>query len=625
MLTALLLHAALTLRWACVPLGVVYVAGSLVVAFELGGQYCGWALLVVCVDLVVVASRGSAVNIFPHRLSFVPRLVLTSLVLGFVVAPAALLLDRVASSLGFPVVGKYVAVAFSFIGVAAAAITTIYRGRAWIWLYVVWAIFGCLLEVCVSIGLLFAASYLIADRWGRTVQSWLWLWRILQVNCLVSFISTAIQLAVLLEFAGLRIQFRRYPSWLGWGRCPILVFRWYPSPATAVGDMELHGDGGGFGPVASLVDETVGNVSDATIMPPPRKRYCYVSTFPFAIVAVRLTALLLLGVVALWLFVATFSFLRYSAGLPGVVVTKNLPPPICDSCYCQPRFPDYDVREVRDVVYRHAVDSKTGRSIPLRLDVISAWDEHLGGSIRAPAVIIIHGGAFLAGDKNITVLRHEATELAKRGFVAFLIDYRLEGTFALPMSGAVFDAVADAKAAVRFIVERAAQYNVDPHRIAGWGSSAGAIIAGSMNYIDDDSAEASGQTMVTSSESPAPRPRANITAAVGVSGCLWPFSFGSLAEPLSLIPWFDVHGDHDFTVPVFLAAVTYRYLSFLGAPSADNKLAIVPGGGHVPWLSTHGDGTRFLPTLQETPPANVLRQHVVAFLVRAMGLEGAAC
>lgn len=54
---------------------------------------------------------------------------------------------------------------------------------------------------------------------------------------------------------------------------------------------------------------------------------------------------------------------------------------------------------------------------------------------------------------------------------------------------------------------------IDPNRIAVWGGSAGAITAGTIGWVADEGAS-SNNTMHFSSK---------IAAAVGISGCLWPF------------------------------------------------------------------------------------------------------
>ena len=76
---------------------------------------------------------------------------------------------------------------------------------------------------------------------------------------------------------------------------------------------------------------------------------------------------------------------------------------------------------------------------------------------------------------------------------------------------AVRDAVHDAKAAVRFIVDHAESYGVDSTRIAAWGESAGGITAISMNSLSSEGF--SGSAGLPS----------NISAAVSISGTIGHF------------------------------------------------------------------------------------------------------
>lgn len=84
----------------------------------------------------------------------------------------------------------------------------------------------------------------------------------------------------------------------------------------------------------------------------------------------------------------------------------------------------------------------------------------------------------------------QAMELARHGFVAVSIDYRCEG----PLRSASdnfhpwFDAVEDARAAVRFMVANAARLQLDPHRIMAFGGSAGAVTVAQMLHALPDGA-----------------------------------------------------------------------------------------------------------------------------------------
>ncbi len=87
----------------------------------------------------------------------------------------------------------------------------------------------------------------------------------------------------------------------------------------------------------------------------------------------------------------------------------------------------------------------------------------------APGVILVHCGGWLSGYR--THLTPLAIELAKAGYVTATITYRLAPEAQYPA------AVYDVKAAIRWLRSHAAEYRVDPERIAVGGSSAGGQIA----------------------------------------------------------------------------------------------------------------------------------------------------
>jgi acetyl esterase/lipase len=82
-----------------------------------------------------------------------------------------------------------------------------------------------------------------------------------------------------------------------------------------------------------------------------------------------------------------------------------------------------------------------------------------------PAVVVIHGGAWRAGDKADN--RRLLTEFAKRGYVAISPQYRFCPRETFPAQ------VHDVKAAVRWLRQHAGEYRVDPERIGATGFSAG--------------------------------------------------------------------------------------------------------------------------------------------------------
>ncbi|NBQ59169.1 MAG: alpha/beta hydrolase [Opitutaceae bacterium] len=99
----------------------------------------------------------------------------------------------------------------------------------------------------------------------------------------------------------------------------------------------------------------------------------------------------------------------------------------------------------------------------------------------APAVVWIHGGGWTGGTKNETRAAEICATLAAAGYVAVSIDYRL-GDGAWPTN------LHDCKNAVRFLRAHAAEYHIDPKRIAVAGGSAGGHLA-LMTGLTADQAE----------------------------------------------------------------------------------------------------------------------------------------
>src|SRR6185436_1806201 len=100
-------------------------------------------------------------------------------------------------------------------------------------------------------------------------------------------------------------------------------------------------------------------------------------------------------------------------------------------------------------------------------------------SSKRTAVIIIHGGGWRSGDRNLHYPL--AQRLAKLGYVCFTPEYRLS-TEALYPAG-----VYDIKSAIRWVRKNAAKYGLNEDKIVVAGHSAGGELAammGATNGID---------------------------------------------------------------------------------------------------------------------------------------------
>lgn len=86
-----------------------------------------------------------------------------------------------------------------------------------------------------------------------------------------------------------------------------------------------------------------------------------------------------------------------------------------------------------------------------------------------PAVICIHGGGWVSGDRSY--MHDVASPLADQGFVAVCPQYRFAPAHRFPA------AVKDIQACVAFLRGHAEEFGVDPSRIASLGNSSGGHLA----------------------------------------------------------------------------------------------------------------------------------------------------
>jgi acetyl esterase/lipase len=106
---------------------------------------------------------------------------------------------------------------------------------------------------------------------------------------------------------------------------------------------------------------------------------------------------------------------------------------------------------------------------PLRLDVYEPMVEPARGSLY-PALVVMHPGGWREGDKGWWFeARHR--RLAAQGYVIFDIQYRFAPAYRWPAQ------LDDVKAAIRWVRQNAARYQVDVNRIGLMGRSAGAQLA----------------------------------------------------------------------------------------------------------------------------------------------------
>jgi para-nitrobenzyl esterase len=96
------------------------------------------------------------------------------------------------------------------------------------------------------------------------------------------------------------------------------------------------------------------------------------------------------------------------------------------------------------------------------------------GARGLPVMVFIHGGAWVAGDKDAAV--HDGSAFARAGLVCITINYRLAVEGFLPIPGAVTNlGLRDQIAALMWVQSNAAAFGGDPANVTVFGESAGAM------------------------------------------------------------------------------------------------------------------------------------------------------
>ena len=224
------------------------------------------------------------------------------------------------------------------------------------------------------------------------------------------------------------------------------------------------------------------------------------------------------------------------------------------------------IRTQRDLTFRRVA----GEAITA--DMFRPDDE-----ARYPLVIVIHGGAWSAGNK--WQVRDHARELAQAGFVAVAINYRLAPAHRLS------EQVDDCRAGLVWAASQADAWKADASRVCLWGYSAGGHLA---SLLATD-----------------PQPGEPTICAVVAGGAPCDFEFLSLdspglvhvlggtraqipdvylqASPIEHVtaetpPFFLFHGESDALVPPSCSQRMYERLREM---HVESDYHLVPKRGHL--------------------------------------------
>ena len=108
-----------------------------------------------------------------------------------------------------------------------------------------------------------------------------------------------------------------------------------------------------------------------------------------------------------------------------------------------------------------------------------------------PLMLFFYGGGFAVGDKTSDDIVRLCRTFAEKGYVTAAPNYRLNPTLSngqtkVTQYTATLRGVQDAKAAVRFLRSKKANYKIDDTRIMMGGTSAGAVISLGCAYWDEN-------------------------------------------------------------------------------------------------------------------------------------------
>lgn len=154
-----------------------------------------------------------------------------------------------------------------------------------------------------------------------------------------------------------------------------------------------------------------------------------------------------------------------------------------------PTFNENQIASSKGVVYGNAINY-SGQNQELILNLFYP-DSIINEKRNNPLIVLMHGGSFLGG--SLSSLDTMCLEFAKRGFVAATIEYRIGWSVATNCNGdttsmgeAVYRALQDASAALRYLCFNCSMYHIDTTWIFVGGQSAGAFAMCNLAFATED-------------------------------------------------------------------------------------------------------------------------------------------
>lgn len=132
------------------------------------------------------------------------------------------------------------------------------------------------------------------------------------------------------------------------------------------------------------------------------------------------------------------------------------------------------------IIARGIAKTMVEKNVDLTMDVYLPKDK----IAKRPLIVFLHGGAFYVGDKGAETMATWCKHFAEIGYVVASINYRMGFNLSKQsIQKCGYEAIQDAHAAIRYLVEHADDYGIDPDYIFVGGTSAGSITALGMTFM----------------------------------------------------------------------------------------------------------------------------------------------
>ncbi len=221
-------------------------------------------------------------------------------------------------------------------------------------------------------------------------------------------------------------------------------------------------------------------------------------------------------------------------------------------------------------------------SIRLDMDIYRPAEDSME---KRPLLVLIHGGAFVVGDKRDELVSRLATYYAQCGYVVASINYRMGYPFIPGMYSqlerAIYRGVQDVRAALRFLSDHSTEYGIDPDQVILAGHSAGGFYS--------------------------------LLTAFKNEGEEWPSSLGSRWGLRRELGCLDCSGNQH--------TGQYSIIGVVNMWGGITELEIIEPHEKIPVLLIHGTDDRIVPYGYDFPFARIDRRLTAFFTRRMYGSE----